>query len=171
MELRSEQSKEYLAEALLELMKKKPFAKIKIQDITDKAGLSHMAYYRNFSSKEDIVVYYLDTITDKFITESNIIRYNNKDDFRKFIGILFSHLISVKEIALLLYQNNLFHHAKKEFDRILVRNAASTSEKYNAYFISGGLYNIYYYWLLNHCQESAEQLSDIFVDFSYPNKK
>lgn len=171
MELRSEQSKEYLAEALLELMKKKPFAKIKIQDITDKAGLSHMAYYRNFSSKEDIIIYYLDTITDRFMVESNIIKYNNKDNFREFIDILFSHLISVKEIALLLYNNNLLHHAKKEFDRILVRNAVSTGEIYNAYFVSGGLYNIYYYWLLNCCQESAEQLADIFVDFSYPNKK
>ena len=167
MELRSEQSKKYLAEALLDLMRKKAFSEIKIQEIVKRAGLSHMAYYRNFSCKEEILIYYLDAITDDFMARSSIRQYNN--DFGLFIKILFVHLISVKEIALLLYKNRLIHYVKEEFDRIMIQSAVTTEEKYRAYFISGGLYNIYYFWLINHCRESADELAEYFMNFSYPH--
>jgi len=42
------------------------------KNITDKAGLSHITIYRHFNSKEDIIKYYLDMITDNFIKTSKI---------------------------------------------------------------------------------------------------
>lgn len=168
VELRSEQSKKMLAEALIDLMHKKDFISIKIQNITDRADLSHMAYYRNFSCKEDIIRYYLDTITNEFIKNSRI--SYKADDFKKFIVVLFTHLTANRKLGLLLYQNSLMHYVKDEFDKIFAQNAATTTEKYNCYFISGGLYNIYYFWLMNGCVESAEELADMFMNFSYPKK-
>lgn len=169
VELRSEQSKKMLAEALIDLMQKKDFASIKIQNITDRAGLSHMAYYRNFSCKEEIIRYYLDVITNKF-TKNSQFSYK-ADDFRKYILDLFTHLTANRNLGLLLYRNSLIHYVKDEFDKIFTQNAATTVEKYNRYFISGGLYNTYYYWLINGCMESAEELANMFMSFSYPKKE
>lgn len=66
MELRSVISKKYLAESLIELMKKKDFDKITNKDITSKAGLSDITIYRNFKTKEEIIKYYLKDLFDSW---------------------------------------------------------------------------------------------------------
>ena len=48
--------KEYITEALLQLMKKKEFEKLTIEEITSKAGVNRSTYYRNFKSKEMIII-------------------------------------------------------------------------------------------------------------------
>ena len=45
--------------ALLKLMQTKPYKDITVSDITRKAGVSRMAYYRNFSDKDDILLNHL----------------------------------------------------------------------------------------------------------------
>ena len=62
MQLQSDLSKSYIAEALLQLMRTKRFSSITNKNITDRAGVSHITIYRNFSSKEDIIRYYLNSI-------------------------------------------------------------------------------------------------------------
>ena len=47
---------DYIYEALVELMDKKPYDQITITDITKKAGVSRMAYYRNYKDKDDILI-------------------------------------------------------------------------------------------------------------------
>jgi len=48
-------AKECIVTALIELMKTQDYNTITITDLTKKAGVSRMAYYRNYSSKEDII--------------------------------------------------------------------------------------------------------------------
>lgn len=163
MELRSELSKKYISEALIYLMRKKDFADITNKDITDKAGLSHITYYRNFSSKEDIIKYYLDDITNEFIKKKKV-NYN-PNHFKEYIITLFTHLKEQEEIGLLLYKANLIHYIKDEFDKIFSNKAKNKKEEYNYYFVSGGLYNIYYNWLISGCKETPEELANMFMNF------
>lgn len=163
LELKSELSKKYLAEALIQLMKKKDYLSITNKDITDRAGLSHITIYRNFSSKEDIIKYYLDDITNTFIMETKIDYQPN--NFKEYIITLFCHLKEKEDIGLLLYKANLIHYIKDEFDIIFHSKAQNKKEQYNYYFVSGGLYNLYYYWLINGCKETPEELADMFMDF------
>ena len=51
--------KESLTEALFILMRKKPFEEITITEISKLAGVSRISFYRNFDSKEDLLVKYL----------------------------------------------------------------------------------------------------------------
>ena len=46
-------------EALVILMETKPYKEITITDITRKAGVSRMAYYRNYQDKDDILIDHL----------------------------------------------------------------------------------------------------------------
>ena len=65
MKKRSESNrlaKECIVTALIELMKVREYNAISITDITKKAGVSRMAYYRNYSSKEDILNKYMDEV-------------------------------------------------------------------------------------------------------------
>lgn len=46
-------------QALVQLMETKPYEDITITDITKKAGVSRMAYYRNYREKDDILIDHL----------------------------------------------------------------------------------------------------------------
>lgn len=163
MELQREISKKYIAEALILLMKKKEYSKITNKEITDKAGLSHITIYRNFKNKDEIIKYYLDEITNEFI-ESKKVNYD-PNHFKEYLIILFTHLKDKEDIGLLLYKANCIHFIKDEFDKIFFNKAKSLKEQYNYFFISGGLYNVYYNWLISGCKETPEELADMFMDF------
>ncbi len=165
---KSEQSKELLSEALIILLKKKDYNKITIQNIVDKAGVSRMAFYRNFNDKDDIIKYYLDKITDEFVA-------NTKIDFEKtplkdYLIILFNHLITLKDLSICLSESKLFGYVKNEFDRIYLIKANNKKEEYNYYLLSGALSNLYYHYIINGCKESSEELTDIVIRF-LNNKK
>lgn len=101
MELRSDLSKKYIAEALVLLMKKKDYSSITNKEITDKAGLSHITIYRNFNSKDEILKYYLTGIFEEWKLEwndNNNIAYN-----------IFTFFQKNKEIIDLLYKAHLEH--------------------------------------------------------------
>ncbi len=97
MELKSDLSKEYIADALISLMKKKDYSSITNKDITDRAGLSHVTIYRNFKNKNEIISYYLSSLFKKLEwSDNNDIAYN-----------IFSFFQKHKEFIDLLYKANL----------------------------------------------------------------
>ncbi|MGM9662555.1 MAG: TetR/AcrR family transcriptional regulator [Oscillospiraceae bacterium] len=53
----AKRSQDWLAEALLELLKTKAYAQISIKDICGKAGLSRQTFYQMFDSKEEVARY------------------------------------------------------------------------------------------------------------------
>ncbi len=164
MELRSDISKQDLAETVFKLLKTKPYEQISIQDIVSKAGFSRMAYYRNFKSKNEIVQYYLHKITNDFLIDSKIdVRTEN---LHKYFVTVFKHLTAVKDIGLLLLKNNLLHFAKAEFDKIFYDKAKDKSELYNYLFLSGGLFNVYQLWLSQGCKETPEELANMLIELS-----
>ena len=118
-----------------------------------------------FSSKlkDEIIKYYLDSITDEYINTSKI--SFNPNDFKRYITKLFTHLEINKDTGILLYKANMIHYLKDEFDRIFLSKGANEIEKYHYTFISGGLYNLYYYWIKNNCKETPTELANMFKDF------
>ncbi len=47
---------DYMYQALVELMDKTPYDQITVTDITKKAGVSRMTFYRSYRSKDDILL-------------------------------------------------------------------------------------------------------------------
>lgn len=159
--------KDYIIEALLELLKDKSFEKITITNICQKAGVSRISFYRNFNVKEDILKKYIDDITDKFVQNQSF-KYDSKK-FKDYIIMLFEHLKTQKDFALLLYKNNLLYLIKDTFDKYFLKNAKNKNEQFNQMFISGGLFNIFQFWLVSGAKESPKELSQMFFNFIYSN--
>ncbi len=55
-----------LTQALFELMKSKPFSEISVTELVRKAGVGRATYYRNYSSKEEILTKYISQIMRSF---------------------------------------------------------------------------------------------------------
>lgn len=62
-------SQEWLANALLLLMEEKEFKDISVKEIAAKADLSRRTFYRVFETKEDPLIWYLNTLYREFLTE------------------------------------------------------------------------------------------------------
>lgn len=163
MESRSDLSKQYLSEAMLALLKNHEYTDITIQDIVEKAGLSRMAYYRNFHAKDEILKYYLDQITDFFILEEK--PQYDPSRFRDYVFTLFSHLTRQKELGALLLKAGLIHFVWDEFNRIFDNKSTDEREHCHNCFLAGGLYNIYVRWLETGCKASPEEIADMLADF------
>ena len=59
-------TKENIAYALVEIIKRKDFESITITEIADEANVGRVTVYRNFSSKEAILKYYFDIFAKRF---------------------------------------------------------------------------------------------------------
>lgn len=72
---------ESIYEALVQLMEIKPYEEISITDICKRAGVSRMAYYRNYGSKDEILTRRLDEKLARFTELSRERRFDAEEDF------------------------------------------------------------------------------------------
>lgn len=69
------QTQNRIKQALLYLMQREKYENIQVKQITELAKVSRMAFYRNFSTKDDIVKCFIETQYNEFveaISENNI---------------------------------------------------------------------------------------------------
>lgn len=154
---------EYITNALFNLMKHKKYDDISITEITQKAGVGRMSFYRNFNSKEEIIQKWIEDTTNAFLENSDI-NYK-KDNTKEYFSKLFTHLEKYKEYATLIYKANLTHLLKNEFENRILKIYEKEYGCYKSYFLAGGIFNVYYYWLMNGCKESPDIIANKLVDF------
>lgn len=65
----SERSRQWISDALVDLMQKKPYAHITVKDITDRAGVARLTFYRHFETKEDILRYRFQILFSGYLSE------------------------------------------------------------------------------------------------------
>lgn len=63
---RSQQSREWIILALLQLMEHTPYSQLSITEIARKAGLARQTFYRNYQDKDDILFDYLCQLYARF---------------------------------------------------------------------------------------------------------
>lgn len=54
----AEQSREWLLQALFELLEQSDYSRITVKDIAETAKLSRRTFYRSFKNKSDLINYY-----------------------------------------------------------------------------------------------------------------
>lgn len=123
---------QYITNSLFELMKAKPYNDISITEITDKAKVNRVSFYRNFTSKEDIIDKWIKSTTQNFLSKSDI--SYQKDSTIDYFTKLFTHLEKYKTEALLIYKANLFNLLKNEFDTNLINLHKKEYSNYKSYF-------------------------------------
>jgi len=158
--------KEYISESLIILMAKKDYSTISINEITDKAGVNRSTYYRNFSSKEDIIKFYFSNIMQTYLNE-----YKNSSvhSFENYIYTLYNRFYQYKTELLLIYKNSLSYLILDELNRIFEESRTekniSLKEQYQIYFHTGGIYNFSILWFSHDMKETPEELTKIALSF------
>lgn len=154
--------KTYMAQSLLLLLEKSAFDEISIGEITRRAGVNRSTYYRNFTSKEDVVRFYLNQIMEEYIAAYALLGKRSLEDY---LETLFQHFYARKNELLLLYQNNLSHllldtlnewlHQSKKAERI------EAQEQYRIAYHVGGVYNHLMLWFSRGMEEKPLEMVQI----------
>jgi AcrR family transcriptional regulator len=160
-------TKECIFDALMILMEQKNFKEISITEITKKAGVSRMAFYRNYHQMEDIITSYLDEFLDEY--SKQIIRCGKKDKyesvclyfayFRKHEKLI-TNLIHSKLTNLILERCIEFFHS---FSNDIACEKLYTPEekRYFIEFVAGGLFRVLIEWAKGGMKESDEYMAKI----------
>lgn len=161
-ELPSQQSKEFLTEALLRLMEKKSFQDITVTEIAHTAGVSRLTFYRNFDSKLDILETYLQNSFETYLAELEQTQIKSLKDA---LALCFCYWENDRQIIQLLLKNNLELTIYAPFlsylDMILCRyHAFPLLTRTQKEFIVGGIYFSMLDWIGDHRGQSAQDIAE-----------
>jgi AcrR family transcriptional regulator len=170
-------TKGWLTEALFLLLDEKPYDKISISDIAEKAGVVRQTFYHNFESKDDIILHYLESNINNCLLKANSIISKNR---RKSIALTFSinHAVSQQKRLKKLFDNGLDYLVKKHLHAFgetvfsLYKGQGTKEEKsrlrYSFIFLCTGLAGVLLDWLQNDMPVTPEKLSELFQEFMQP---
>lgn len=153
--------KECIVTALIELMKTQDYNAITITELTKKAGVSRMAYYRNYASKEDIINRYFDDVGATI--HKNITNLFTTRGIYDYYYALFEQLGCYNDIAITSYRAGLgeliLAQISKNMALTFPPSNDSTISRYRHLYLAGAFYNIFIEWLKNGRRESCAEMA------------
>lgn len=164
-------TREWIFNALLTLLETMPYEDIKISNITDKADVARQTFYRNYKSKDDIIINYLDDRFNEFKVKAKEVQ--NRSTAATFIlsfELFMEHreaLIKIKNAGLdYLLFNQLLSYNKYFLDHVS-ENEQNNSSLHNEYFVKfqvGGLATIVLEWIKRDMSMTPEEIGGIVYE-------
>lgn len=157
-------TRECITTALLILTEEKPYEKITISEITKKAGVSRMAYYRNYIDKDDILLSYIESAETKFFEEIKTKGLPFSDmiiEAARFFQQS-SHIIST--VANLPLSNRIFGEMTSNLFHFWPQIQTSRKSAYTTAFYTGAVISVFRNWLESGMAESLEDIAAVICD-------
>ncbi|MDO5852429.1 MAG: TetR/AcrR family transcriptional regulator [Methanobacteriaceae archaeon] len=155
------QTKEKITQSLITLLQEKEYNEITIKEITNKAEVNRSTYYRNFKSKEDIIIFNLNKIMKEYTNTYKTIKEKNYENYLK---IIFETFYNYKEFLLTIYKKEQIYLLQEVLNKHFKNKLNQTEnklKKYHIYYHIGGIYNFIICWLENDMKDTPEKLTKI----------
>lgn len=150
-----------LIDALIRMMKVKEYSLITVSDICREAGVSRMAFYRGFSSKEDVIDKFINRIADEI--HRNLAK-QKEFNVKKYFSQIFSEVEKYQELIVCAMASNIHSLILNSFDRLMsstFKEKDSNTHSYRPHMIAGAVYNVLVCWIMNGRRETPEEMADI----------
>jgi AcrR family transcriptional regulator len=179
-DLRARRTRKWLQDALIGLMKEKPFRDIQITELTARAQVSRPAFYLHFRSKEDLLLSHVDGIFDAFHAEVSREITRGNIDRKRFSLMLFQYWERYAETLRMVIQAenpDILLERLKEYVGVIRKEVAAKTrkgaidprlEEYIVGYAAGGAYMLLTQWISNKMPFSAEQMGLLFYDLTAP---
>ena len=158
-------AKEYMVTALMQLLKEKPLSSISVSELTRRAGVSRMTYYRNYSRKEDIFVSYLgDIIADYNEDFRDLPQKGMYYDYKNLLHC-FCYFKAHKDFISSVFQCGMGHVLLQGLSEYILKTWHHRKEDKEEYYtlqaFAGSLYHVYISWLINEVDQTPEEMATI----------
>lgn len=155
-------TKDRMVGALLKLMESKSYAEASVTDITSLAGVSRTAYYRNYKSKDEILIRRLLDGEKKLIDG---IHGKKAKSLREIVVLVSKFFKENAEVIKAVYDAGLSQTLTDMLGE-RIRNyfpiaAASREGSYAVRFYVGATLSVFRLWIDSGTIESAEEISDV----------
>lgn len=159
-------SKKEITETLLKLMRTTPYSEISVKLILLESKLSRKTFYRNFTSKDDVLKSYINKQMLRYVQSLQEISYDN---FIDVLNVVFPFCERNKEILKILNKNNLMNilfDTANEFIPYIHHKSQSKNIDKNCmtdYIISfniGAVFNVINKWVKDDMVEPIENIKE-----------
>lgn len=161
-------ARECIAEALFLLMKQKPYQEITITDICARAGVARTTYYRNFSSKENVIEDTLHGVMDEYMSYMRGTPHNSRYTDYDSILAAFQALRQYSEWINRMIEANIATLLLKELIRFELEieplREGDYAERILREAYAGALYTVFVMWLKDGMDQPAETVARFFTD-------
>ncbi len=158
-------TRESIERALILLMDEKDFADITITDIAKRAGVSRLAYYRNYESKEDILSGFLQGVVDDMYQAFR--RYDAITETRQLWFAIFQKVTEHADDMRLLVRAGYSARLLQEYVRAINSTLTGPEDDPGLYYSNcywvGALHSMTLEWLEHDMTQPIEQMVDIGV--------
>lgn len=157
--------KQWIVDGFFDLLEKKNFNDITITEIISRSGVSRMGFYRNYSSKEDIIEKYIIKCFNETVEEIEKHRTLNFKTSAIMITTLEIFKKYEKYIKILLNQKLemlMLHTYEKAFFQLYSNKRPSRIRDYSIRMFIGELFCLELAWVRNGMVETPEQLAKIY---------
>lgn len=170
--LKSSQSKLWMEEALLKLMQTEKYREITIKEITDHAGLTRRTFYRNYNSKDDILLGCFNRIWGEY---RELIAGQVDLSLPSIARVFFTQMRKHADFLALISRHQLFQLFLAQVDTLLppafdelkgkAMPFSQESVRYALTFSAGGFLHILIRWLDDGAQKTPEEMAGVMEDF------
>lgn len=172
VDLRIQNTRSWTFDALVKLLEQKDFNKINISEIIEKAGISRATFYRNFSTKDDIVKTRVKTMFTSFYA-ALISRYKlaGIQDEQFLVAAFFNTVDEEEKVIDTVIKCNLeylmvdgileiINYYKEQFYKRLKTDLVA--EEYTIEIVASSAWTLLSRWHKTGKKESASTLSQIY---------
>ena len=154
-----------ITDTLFDLMSEKNLHDISITELIQKAGVARVSFYRNYSSKEDVLVSLVKDVLDDFRENAD---YDMSNPYTlHHIKRTFEYFLKYKRYMINLYHSGFGSMVLEElnnFHRSIMPEPKTNSERYHLYMYMGSLYNTVIYWLQEENPVDIEEIAQTILD-------
>ena len=154
--------KECMADALLQLMGEKPWDKITVDAITERAGVGRATWFRHFHTKNEALTYKIVQLWRRFEVEQGFFphrRYSPRN-----VPVFFAFAYRYRDILNVIYRQDLQTAAYEAFYQIMAPQFGSQDPRdaYRSRFYSYGMFGLLGEWIRRDYRETPEELATMF---------
>lgn len=158
--------KNQITNALLKLLETKELCDISISEITNKAQVSRISFYRNYETKEAVLREYIQKLFCEWNREYDENGKPHSD--QAHVGAMFAHFIKYKPFYLLLHERGISYLMRDAVGEVMTKglNIPDRESNIGAYILSFFVYGFYGWveeWFACGMQESAEEMVELLV--------
>jgi AcrR family transcriptional regulator len=179
LDKRVERSRRLLIDALLELMKDRPYSKISVAHIAEQSGVARPTFYLHFHSKDDLLIAYIDEMFEKFYDEIDQYITQRKDADPVIATIMFRQWSDNAEFAILLVQTDIDSLMLNQFKNYIARvverfmSAHGIQNRagllpYVVDFLAGASFMVITRWVREGFVETPEVMGELYASLVRP---
>jgi AcrR family transcriptional regulator len=170
---RVRRTRDQLGDALVELLVKKPFDNITVQEVLDRAGVSRSTFYNHFRDKNDLFLSDADEFFEALATALS--RFGDKSHRVAPVQELFSHIADVRPFYNALVESgkiqDVWELGREHFARgIEIRlgeisrapGVASDARAAMAHGLAGSLFSLLEWWVRSGMRSTPSEMDQLF---------